>query len=275
MVNANDTVVDPEDPGLYGAFAEGYERIMVPLRFEAPARDLLAMVEPTTAGPLLDVGTGTGVILDLCAQPGGRFGPPVGIDPSIGMLGIARSKGHPNLVTASTPGLPFPDSVFGVIVASFVLSHVESIDDSAKDMTRVLKSGGRLAASSWGDVQNVYKTVWLETVREFVDQESLHETAHHAVPNEESLEAPGVLEQVLRKSGLTEVRGQVKTYQKSETAVEFVEVRSSMVSSRIMAHRLGPRGWRRFRNCVLERLSNLGEPLTYSISVNLSTGCKP
>ena len=92
--------------------------------------------------------------------------------------------------------------------------------------------------------------------------------------DEESLETPGILEQVLRRSGLTEVRGQVKTYQKSETALEFVDVRSSMVTSRIMAHRLGPEAWLRFRNRVLERLSNLGEPLTYSITVNLSTGCK-
>ena len=111
-------------------------------------------------------------------------------------------------------------------------------------------------------------------MREFVDQESLDETAHEAVPNEDTLEVLGDLEYALRRSGLTEVRGHVETYQKSETAVEFVETRSSMVASRIMARRLGPRAWRQFRNCVLERLSNFSETLTYSITVNMSSGCK-
>ena len=275
VVNASDkSGTKPEDPGLYRAFAGEYERILVPRRFEAPARDLLAMVEPTTAGPILDVGTGTGVILDLCAQRAGRFGLCAGIDPSIGMLSIARSKGHPNLVIASTPGLPFPSSVFGAVIANFVLSHVDSIDDSVKDMVRVLKSGGWLAASSWGEADNVYRTVWFETVREFVDQESLDETVRGAVPNEDTLEVLGDLEQALRGSGLTEVRGHVETYQKSETAVEFVETRSSLVGSRIMTRRLGPQAWRRFRDRVLERLSNFSGPLTYAITVNMSSGRK-
>ena len=64
LVDANDgSVTKSEDPGVYGAFAGEYERSLVPRRFEAPARDLLAMVEPKTAGPILDVGAGTGVIL--------------------------------------------------------------------------------------------------------------------------------------------------------------------------------------------------------------------
>ena len=70
-MNLGHRVLDNNDSGFYAAAAEEYERVLVPRRFEAPARDLLAMVDTATSSPMLDVGTGTGLILDLCSQAGG------------------------------------------------------------------------------------------------------------------------------------------------------------------------------------------------------------
>ena len=264
-----------EDPGFYGSSAEEYERILVPRRLEAPARDLLAMVESATAGPILDVGTGTGVIPDLCAKEKRWSGLCVGIDPIMGMLNVARSKGHANLVVASMPGLPFPSCSFGAVVANFVLSHVDMIDESLEEMLRVIRAGGALGVSSWGNDQNAYGAVWIETVREFINQESLNWAARLAIPNEDTVEDVRALRDALRRSGLAQVHSQVKVYQKSETAIEFLQTRSTFVSSRIMASRLGPCRWRRFRDRVIERLlSNFSEPLEYTATVNFASGRK-
>jgi SAM-dependent methyltransferase len=274
MVNLNSDR-DREDPGFYGSSAEEYERILVPRRLEAPARDLLAMVNSAPASPILDVGTGTGVIPDLCVKEKRWSGLCVGIDPIMGMLKVARSKGHANLVVASTPGLPFPSRCFGTVVASFVLSHVDLIDESLKDMLRVLRPGGTLAVSSWGRDENAYRAIWIEAVGEFIDQESLDREVRLAIPNEDTLEDPGALRGALGRSGLVEVRSQVKIYQKSETALEFFQTRSTLVSSRIMASRLGPPRWRQFRDRVIERLlSNFSEPLEYIATVNFASGRK-
>ncbi|GEM_PF-5582157 len=84
----------------------------------------------------------------------------VGIDPSLEMLRLAQGKGLLRLVGGQVPGLPFPDSTFDGIMASFLLSHLseatrraipwEEWFSEATDLREALQDAGLLSV----DVQD-------------------------------------------------------------------------------------------------------------------------
>ncbi len=263
------------DIALYGPIAQQYENVLVPSRFSSPALDLLKMIGPVEAKPILDVGTGTGVVLDHLAHSGYRLGPLIGIDPSAEMLGVARSKGHQRLAVAQSPGLPFGSGTYGLVVASFVLSHFDSLDESMADMVRVLAPHGTLGVSTWGDSDNCYREVWMETVGEFIDSNALDELVRAVLPHEAALENGEDLEAVLVRCGLVDVRIEVAKYDTTQNAADFIDTRSLMIPSRLMAKRLGADAWAAFKEQVRQRLTNeLGEPFTYLATANLAVGRK-
>jgi SAM-dependent methyltransferase len=132
----------------YDTVAESYERVAVP-SFEPMARDLLRAVAPAPGASVLDVGTGTGLVAGLARTERASADLTVGIDPSTGMLDLARS--HRGIVTgaAQLPGLPFADATFDVVVANLVISHVPDIVAGLIDMVRVLRPRGRLGVTAW------------------------------------------------------------------------------------------------------------------------------
>ncbi len=264
-----------EDPGQYGAFADDYESILVPRYFEAPGRDLLAMADLKPGGRVLDVGTGTGIIPDHCARAEVTPRLVVGIDPSPGMLWVARAKDHP-IAAAGVPGLPFESGTFDSVTANFVLSHLLTVEDSLRDMVRVLAPGGCLAVSGWGTHNDTYISAWMETAGEFVDSDQLAGEVRAAMPHAGTFESTEDLESALARAGLTATRSRVVTYRASVSAKDYVTARASLVHSRMMADRLGATGWRRFLERVLERfVQEFEQPLVYSTIVNLASGFKP
>lgn len=96
-------------------------------------------------GKLLDVGCGTGYLLSLAQQNG--FKEITGVDPSSGMLKKAQEENKINasiLVQAGADQLPFDDNSFDIVVASGSLVYVPDMAAAAKEISRVLKVGGRL-----------------------------------------------------------------------------------------------------------------------------------
>src|SRR5207247_11284042 len=148
------------------------ERIHAP-RLAQPAGDLVALAEPPPGGRVLDVGTGTGVAASAAAALLGPEGVAVGVDVSLGMLGqAARARPALRLAAAEAIDLPFRDGTFDAVTGSFVVSHFTKYQTALFDMIRVLKTGGRLALSSWpdGDRDGLQKT-WLELVAAAVGQQ--------------------------------------------------------------------------------------------------------
>ncbi len=142
----------------YDRQAEGYARWWGPV-IAPTALTVLDAVEPVVeAGTdrILDLGTGTGTLAIAAAQrwPRARV---TGIDPSDGMLAVARSAvgGDPHLDgriafrTAFADELPFQDGAFDVVVSSFVLQLVPSRFRALREARRVLRPGGRLAYVTW------------------------------------------------------------------------------------------------------------------------------
>jgi ArsR family transcriptional regulator len=108
---------------------------------------LLAML-PALPGPrLLDIGTGTGRLLEFLAP---RIAGGIGIDASRAMLALARTRlakpglGHCAVRLADMYRLPFDDAAFHVVVLQMVLHHAEDPAAAIAEAARVLAPGGTL-----------------------------------------------------------------------------------------------------------------------------------
>ena len=141
----------------YDSVAETYERVAVP-SFEPMADDLVAALGAAPGDRVLDVGTGTGLVAALAGAALGSDGVVIGLDPSVGMLRIARDDRGALAVAGMAPGLPFPERCFDVVVANLVLSHLPDLAAGLADLARVLRRGGRLGATAWGPTPTAPKS---------------------------------------------------------------------------------------------------------------------
>ncbi|MBF0624123.1 MAG: class I SAM-dependent methyltransferase [Magnetococcales bacterium] len=91
---------------------------------------------------LLDVGCGTGKVLELL----GDFGNAMGCDFSPDAIGFCRERGPPFLVQASAAALPFAENSFSVTCLLDALYHQGIRDDVAvlREIHRILTPGGIL-----------------------------------------------------------------------------------------------------------------------------------
>ena len=108
---------------------------------------LLELMPQQDAGRLLDIGTGTGRVLELLAP---RISQGVGIDASKAMLALARARlarpglGHCSVRLADMYRLPFPDASFELAVLQMVLHYAEDPSGALAEVARVLRPAGRL-----------------------------------------------------------------------------------------------------------------------------------
>lgn len=111
-------------------------------------RNLLAMVPADGIGRLLDVGTGTGRMLELY---GASIDKGLGIDLSSEMLAVARAHlsaaglDNCSLRQADMFHLPCADASFDAVILHQVLHFVDRPEGAVAEAARVLRPGGRLA----------------------------------------------------------------------------------------------------------------------------------
>jgi demethylmenaquinone methyltransferase/2-methoxy-6-polyprenyl-1,4-benzoquinol methylase len=93
---------------------------------------------------LLDVACGTGLVAAEAAKILGGAETITCLDPSEGMLGVARTKLPATFVQGRAEQLPFADESFDFLVMGYALRHVTSLEQTFGEFRRVLKPGGRL-----------------------------------------------------------------------------------------------------------------------------------
>jgi ubiquinone/menaquinone biosynthesis C-methylase UbiE len=115
----------------------------------------LARLEPGQS--VLDIGCGTGSLAIAAKRRVGPLARVHGIDASPEMIARARKKaGKAGLDVSFTEGvverLPFPDQQFDVVLSTLMLHHLprEAREQCAREIRRVLKSGGRVLAVDFG-----------------------------------------------------------------------------------------------------------------------------
>jgi SAM-dependent methyltransferase len=146
-----------------------YQDVIVPGILGPFASALVEVLAPRTGEAILDVGCGTGAATRILAEAVGRTGRVVGLDLNPGMLAVARGIDQADAAVAADGGvaapaarrapiewieataleMPLPDRSFDAVVAAQVLQFVSEIGTVAAEMRRVLRPGGRMAASVW------------------------------------------------------------------------------------------------------------------------------
>jgi len=104
---------------------------------------------------VLDLGTGTGSVALRSASIVGNEGRVVGNDISQDMLRIATQKANELHLTnigfqeGRAESIPAEDSSFDVVLASLSLMYVIDREAAAREIGRVLRTGGRFVAAVW------------------------------------------------------------------------------------------------------------------------------
>lgn len=135
---AFDRVARDYDSGHYGRHAR---------RLQA---DVLAAVGTFSFAVVLDVGCGTGAVLQaiLAAHPRVRG---IGVDLSAGMLGVARERlgDTAELHVGDAEHLPLPDAAVDLVVCVDSVHHYPHPEAALREMARVTRPEGGLVIGEW------------------------------------------------------------------------------------------------------------------------------
>ncbi|MGL5838703.1 MAG: ArsR/SmtB family transcription factor [Sphingorhabdus sp.] len=113
---------------------------------------IAAILAEAPLGQVLDIGTGTGRMMELFANQASRF---VALDNSVEMLRLARAKlagmpdaakvqGYTEIVLGDFNRLPFADGSFDTVLFHQVLHYAQAPENAIAEAARVLVPEGRL-----------------------------------------------------------------------------------------------------------------------------------
>jgi ubiquinone/menaquinone biosynthesis C-methylase UbiE len=257
----------------YDDVAETYERVHA-ARFTEVARDLAEMLGLAEGTSVLDVGTGTGVVAQVAADAGATV---VGVDESLGMLRVARRE-RPKVPVAAAEviDLPFGAGRFDVVLGSFVLAHFDKVETALFDISRVLRTDGRVGFTSWSDGDDAYQQTWRELVGSVVPREMLGSAYAGAAPWHERFKSRTNVEEALIDSGFRSVRTEIAKYRWTYSLDEYLDGLQVWATGRFARNMLGEPGWasllERARATFAERFP---DPLNDFREVILATATKP
>ncbi len=109
---------------------------------------LIEAAEICPGSQVLDLGSGPGNGAELFAQAGAVV---TGVDFSPQMVKTAQSRyPHVTFRQANAEQLPFGDGEFDSVVSNYVVHHLARPEVVFREISRVLKPGGRFAFVGWG-----------------------------------------------------------------------------------------------------------------------------
>ncbi len=125
---------------------------------------------------VLDLGCGTGYPAILAAGAVGANGSVTGLDISEEMLALARRRardhGLDNITfrAGDVSTLGFDAESFDAVLSRFCLMFLPDVPETLREIARVLKPGGYLAASVWSvPDKNPFITIPIKVLSEFMD----------------------------------------------------------------------------------------------------------
>jgi len=126
---------------------------------------LLRLLRASPRERVLEIGSGTGFFLREIARTGAYC---VGLEPSRGMLEVARSHALPAVeyVRGAAEALPFTPASFDAAIFMTALEFVANVDAALREARRVVRPGGRLvfgvlnAAGPWAEARRREGGLW-------------------------------------------------------------------------------------------------------------------
>jgi SAM-dependent methyltransferase len=133
--------------------AESYRRFMG--RYSEPlAHEFLAYAALPDGGRVLDVGCGPGVLTQLLVDRSGA-GPVAAIDPSPPFVEATRARlPDVDVRQGTAEALPWDDGTFDAALAGLVVHFMTDPAGGLREMGRVTRPGGVVAASVWDHAGN-------------------------------------------------------------------------------------------------------------------------
>jgi demethylmenaquinone methyltransferase/2-methoxy-6-polyprenyl-1,4-benzoquinol methylase len=107
-------------------------------------RDVLSRHGLRAGQRLLDVGCGTGLVALEAVKILGSAENITCLDPSGGMLSVARRKLNARFLQGRAEEIPLPDDSFDFLTMGYALRHVASLDQAFHEYHRVLATGGKV-----------------------------------------------------------------------------------------------------------------------------------
>lgn len=140
--------------GIWDKISDVYQE-EVDHRFVPVVDGVIGRAQIKAGDHVLDLGTGTGSVALRLASVLGDEGRVVGHDISQDMLRIATQKANELHLTniefqeGRAESIPAEDSSFDVVLASLSLMYVIDRGTAAREIGRVLRTGGRFVAAVW------------------------------------------------------------------------------------------------------------------------------
>ncbi len=205
---------------IFSSIANNYDFLNSLLSFNRDKywrRFAVSKVEPGAGGQVLDVATGTGALVLELASKIGREGKVIGVDFSKEMLRRAQGKlakrrcHNMELICAKAEALPFPDDTFDCVSIGFALRNVSEVEQTLREMTRVLKIGGKMLCLEFSRPQHkIFRRIYyfyIFHILPFLGQViSRNKEAYAYLPKSiVEFYSPSALKQVMERVGLGNV----------------------------------------------------------------------
>ena len=180
------------------------------------ADEIIRLLKPKDNDVVLDVASGTGEPgLSIAARL--RGGIVVATDLSEGMLKVAREnavrQGIKNfeIVASDVSELPFQDNSFDSVSCRFGFMFFPDMLLAAKEMVRVLKPGGRIAATVWSGPE---RNLWASSIMGIISKNMQLVSPPPGAPGLFRCAKSGFVADLFEQAGLkniseTEVRGKL------------------------------------------------------------------
>lgn len=196
---------------VFDGAASSYDRVGPPI-FSHFAGHLVDQIPLTPGMQVLDIATGTGLVLLQIARRVGDEGRVSGIDLSEGILReaqkavVAAGVSNVELRRMDAEHLQFPDGSFDVVTCAFALFMLPDIGAALHEMHRVCKPDGRVAVTYFMKVPPPFNPGWVA----FAEQCTEYGIGMR-MPQQLGL-TPEELEGLLKKSGFHRVKTRSETY---------------------------------------------------------------
>jgi demethylmenaquinone methyltransferase / 2-methoxy-6-polyprenyl-1,4-benzoquinol methylase len=167
---------------------------------------------------LLDVACGTGLVAVGAAKILGTAENITCLDPSEGMLDVARTKLAARFLVGRAEKMDLPDNSFDFLTMGYALRHVTDLETAFREYLRVLKPGGKLlileitkpASRVGGFFFRLYfGRIYPWLTRLFTRSNDAREMMRYYWETMDACVPPDTVLQALAAAGLTEVKRHV------------------------------------------------------------------